>query len=270
MTVTVTDSFGATDSVAVTINVVDVREAGVLGRIVITVGSSGGNYGYDSGSYGTLDSGDFPGDLFDDGNDRTPAEIYEDADGHWYFTYSGGLADDWQSDDEQLNEITIDVFYEDEKDNRSFVLASFIDSRPGSRGLKLDPPIPSTDWASRNGEEVAFEFRRHQSQTQTAVTPAALVDPPTTAGSWTDFLVSTTPGGPVVMQTLIVIIVYTVYLFTAKSTAWSVPMAAIVLVMTPVVPVIFGFGDPLAAAGTLFNVVVGTYSYKMLGASTEG
>ena len=46
-------------------------------------------------------------------------------------------------------------------------------------------------------------------------------------------------------------------------------MSALVLVATPIVPVIWKFGDPLAAVGTLANVGIGAYSYKMLSARTE-
>ena len=131
---TATDTFSATDSIAVTIEVNDIREAGLLGRIVITVGHSGGNYGYDSGSYGARVSGSFPGGLFGDGNSRTVAEIYEDADGNWYLTYSGGAADDWNDDQEHLDEILVEVEYQDDRDLRSFVLGGFIDSTPRDSG----------------------------------------------------------------------------------------------------------------------------------------
>ena len=146
VTVTATDGGGLADSIDVTIDVIDVREAGSLGRIVITVGDSSTDYGYDSGVYGTLDSGDFPGDLFGDGNSRNVAEIYEDADGYWYFTYSGGAVNDWNDVQEHLDEILVEVEYRDGRDARSFVLGGYIDSRPGNRGLKLDPPLPSRDW----------------------------------------------------------------------------------------------------------------------------
>ena len=58
--------------------------------VVITVGGIGSDYGYDGGSYGTLVSGAFPGDLFGDGNSRAVASIYEDSDAVWHFVYSGG------------------------------------------------------------------------------------------------------------------------------------------------------------------------------------
>ena len=69
-----------------------------VGTIVIAVGGSGPDYGYKRGSYGSLDSGSFPGDLFGDTNSRDVDAIYEDADGFWYFTYRGGLGGDWNTD----------------------------------------------------------------------------------------------------------------------------------------------------------------------------
>ena len=269
VTVTVTDLHSGTDSVAVTIDVVDVREAGLLGRIVITVGSSGSSYGYDGGSYGTLDSGDFPGALFGDGNDRTVGEIYEDADGAWYFTYTGGLADDWNDDEEHLASITVDVTYEDDVDNRSFVLGGFIVDRPGSRGLKLDPPLPSRDWDTRDGEEVAIEFRHSRTEVVPPTLPPALVDPPGEAKSFIQFLSETTPGGPIAFQMLTTIIVFLGFVFRAPPGAWGVLMSAIVLVMTPWVPVIWGYGSTLAAALNLLNVGMGTFSYRVLAARAD-
>ena len=138
VTVTATDTFSATASVTVTIEVVDVREAGVLGRIVITIGH-GSPFGYLRGSYGVLDSGSFPGALFGDGNSRTVDQIYEDEDGYWYFSYTGGVANDWLDDQEALDEIVVEVTYESGADMRSFVLGGFIDSRPGSRGSPARP-----------------------------------------------------------------------------------------------------------------------------------
>ena len=88
-----------------------------IGTIVITVGVSDPYYdpyyGYERGSYGTLDSGSFPGDLFGDTNSRDVDAIYEDEDGFWYFTYTGGLAADWNTDTEHLNDIVVEVTYAD-------------------------------------------------------------------------------------------------------------------------------------------------------------
>ena len=269
VTVTAADAYDARDSIAVTIEVLDVREAGMLGRIVTTVGRRGGLYGFDSGAYGHLDGGSFPGALFRDGASRTVAEVYEDADGYWYFTYSGGLANDWLDVPEELDEITVNVAYEDGRDARSFVLGGFIDSRPGNRGLKLDPPLPARDWGSRNAQEVAIEFRRHQSQATAQVFPPPSTEPPADPGSFVDWLQETTPGGGVVAQMLIVIVVYVMFMFKAPPTTTGVIIGAICLILTPWVPTFFGFGDPILAAIMFVNVLAGAFSYKAFVARTE-
>ena len=117
VTVTATDTHGATATVTVAIEVNDIREAGLLGRIVITVGHSGDDYGLDVGSYGTLDSGEFPGELFNDGNARTVDSIYEDEDGYWYFVYSGAPNQDWNDGQDALDNILVTAVYEDGRDN---------------------------------------------------------------------------------------------------------------------------------------------------------
>ena len=269
--VAVTDTFGATASVAVTIEVTDVREAGVLGRIVITVGGSGSNYGYVSGSYGTLDTGDFPGGLFGDGNSRTVAEIYEDEDGYWYFTYSGGLADDWLSDQEQLDEIVVEVKYQRppmcddclRRDTRSFVLGGFIDSTPGSRGLKLDPPLPSRDWDSKDGEEVAFEFRRHRAQPPAPVLPPALTEPPAPPGTWADLLNSAT-GGPVDLQLMLTCLVWLVLLAKSPKGGWPLLVGLAAMVLTPWIPVAFNYGEYMLSTIVTLGVAATYFLQKFV------
>ena len=267
VTVTATDIHSATGVVTVTIEVNDIREAGLLGRIVIDVDNSGSDYGYDSGSYGTLDSGNFPGALFGDGNARTVAEIYEDDDANWHFRYSGGANNDWLDDEEALDEILVDVFYESDDDMRSFVLGGFIVSRSG-RTLKLDPPIPSRDWESRDGQEVAIEFRRHRSQA-TAPTPTRVTPPPAAAGSFVEFLQETVAGGPVMFQTMITLIVFGLFLKTAPSSPRGTITAVIVLVLTPWVPVVaLGYGEPVASSIIAVNVLMGAYGYNSFAASS--
>ena len=174
LTITATDTAGGTDTADVIIEVLDLREAAVLGTVVIEVGNSGDDYGYETGAFGSLESGQFPGALFGDGNARNVDQIYEDEDGYWYLAYLGGAANAW-NDQEHLNEISIDVTCEDGRDARAFVLGGFIEDRNGNT-LKLDPPLPSRDWDSRSGEEVAFRFRRHVGQTAPA--QAAAIAPP--------------------------------------------------------------------------------------------
>ena len=243
----------------------------LLWRVVVDIGhGSGANddqYGYDAGAFGTLDSGSFPGALFGDGNSRTVAEIYEDEDGYWFLTYSGGLANDWQ-DQEHLDEITVRVTYEDGVDSRSFVLGGFIDSRLGQRGLKLDPPLPNRDWDSRDGEDVIIDFQ-HRSQDVSPVTPRALTKPAGAEDSFVEFLSETTPGGPLMAQTLIVILVYVMFVFGAPSSPWGIILSAVVLIMTPWVPVLFGYGSTMAASIIMVNVLTGAYAYKVFAARTE-
>ena len=248
-------------------------QTGVLGRIVITVGGNGGDYGYDSGSYGTLDSGIFPGALFGDGDSRTVDEIYEDDNGYWYFTYSGGTADGW-NDRANLEEITVEVEYEDGRDSRSFVLGGFIEDRPGSRGLKLAPPLPSRDWDDNDGEEVVLSFRRHGADPVAPVTPPGLTEPIAERGSFVEFLVDTTPGGPVVFQSLLTIFVYCAYLFSVykrkeRPSVFEVLLAAMVLCLTPWIPTFWSIGDPIAGVIILANLANGAFVYKAFFARTE-
>ena len=244
-------------------------EVGLLSRIVFVVGAGqGGRYGYSSpDSYGTLVSGFNRGLLADD-TDRTVAKIYEDNDGFWYFFYSGGDKDQWLSNQDALDAITVTVFYEDGRDERHFVLGGFIEEVLTGNGLKLDPPIPSRDWESRDTQEVAIEFRRYIAAVL-PTDPVVLVDPPGTEGSFVRFLSETTPGGPIVGQSLIVIIVYIMFLRGAPSTPMGIIMSAVVLILTPWVPVLFGYGDPLAAGIIFVNVLAGAYCYKVFVARTE-
>ena len=267
VTVTATDSLNAADSTTVTINVLDIREAGFLGRIDITVGRAGGDYGYVSGSYGTL-IGEFPVALFGDDTARTVGGIYEDADGNWYFTYSGGMADDWNISQKELDEVVVEVTYEDGKDSRSFVLGGFIEERTGDYTLKFDPPLPSRDWDDKDGEEVAFEFRRLRSQT-TATTVPRETEPEGERGSFVEFLTESTPGGAVTAQMLIVILVYLMFIRTAPPTPFGVMLSAGVLILSPWVPMIFGYGDVLAASIILVNVLLAAFTYKVFAARTQ-
>ena len=243
------------------------REEGLL---VFDVGNSSGLYGYRDGAFGSLVYGDFPGDLFGDGNDRTVEEIYEDADGYWFLVYSGGTTQDWNDDDEDLIEIQVKVIYEDGRDERAFVLAGFIEAREGNYTLKLDPPLPrERDWDTRDGEEVAMEFRQHRTQALATTTPSILTEPAGSAGSFVEFLSESTPGGPVMAQTLMVILVYVMFLYQAPATPWGILLTSVVLVMTPWVPVLFGYGSTIAAGIILVNVLAGAYSYKVFAARTE-
>ena len=266
--ITAADPYRAAATVTVTVEVLDVREAGLLGRVVLRVGSSADDYGYAAGRYGNLVSGSFPGALFGDGSERTIDEMYEDGDAHWYFTYAGGAANDWRAEQEAIDEILVQVAYRDGLDTRSFVWGGFVDSRLGDRGLRLDPPLPSRDWNSRGGQEITFEFRRLRSQA-VAVVPPRLTDPPGTPGSFVRFLAESTPGGPDVAQMLIVVLVFLGFVHTVRPTPHGIVMSAIVLIMTPWLPVLFGFGSTMAGVIVLVNMLAGGFSYKAFFARTE-
>ena len=162
LTVTATDPTGLSAAADVGINVVDLDEAADLGTVEFVVGSSGANYGFLQGSYGTLNSGAFPGELFDSGPDRTVAEFREDPDGFWYLRYSGVHGRRTGSPMKPASSRHHPGQRRPTKTGRTgreFVLGGFITERQGSNRLKLDPPIPSRDFESRSGETVRVEFR---------------------------------------------------------------------------------------------------------------
>ena len=244
-----------------------------LGSVVIEVGSSGDNYGFTS-SYGSLVSGSFPGRLFGNGNSRTVAEIYEDADGKWSFVYSGGDADDWASD-EELNSIQVRVLYHDSSDaptdinTREFVLGGFVEEREGNHTLKLAPPLPSTrDWDGESGREVELEFSR--TWQAAAVLPGiALAEPVTGEGTFARFVDDTTPGGAIIAQNLIVLTVYFFWAFKGIKMSSSLLLGGAILVLTPWIPVIFAFGSVHAAAINLVNILLGAFVYKYFFSARE-
>ena len=183
--------------------------------------------------------------------------IGEDAGtGLWTLRYAGGSPNGWASG-EELNLITLQVEYEDGRDTRRFVIAGHVEAT-GARQLQLRPPVPraGTDWHSRPGETVFMSFHLREEPTPAAV-PDALVDPVGEPGSFVAFLSSSTPGGPVVLQTVITIIVGAIALARAPRAPAGVVLAAVVLVSPPWVPVLFGYGEPMAAVLVAFNVVVG-------------
>lgn len=62
-----------------------------LDTITFEVGTNNaGDFGYKAGEYGSLIGGQFPGELFADGQPRNVEAIYETPDGEWVLTFSGG------------------------------------------------------------------------------------------------------------------------------------------------------------------------------------
>ena len=240
-----------------------------LGAVVIEVGNSDSNYGFAAGSYGTLVSGEWPGELFADGNARTVAGAAEDGDGHWRWEYSGGAANGWLTDQEALDAITVTVTYADGRDTRSFVLGGFIEARPGDRGLTLDPPLPSRDWIGKDGQEVVIEFRRHQAQAAPLVLPVAMTDPPAAMltsphtqwqGSWAT-LINMTPGGPLGAQLLLTIVISMGLIWKAR-TAQDVLIGAAAMVLIPGLMAAFSVGDWLMVSITAVSIASGALVHK--------
>ena len=101
------------------------------------------------------------------------------------------------------------------------------------------------------------------------VAPPVLAEPDAEGESFNEFLSRTTPGGPVVIQSLIVLIVYATYIFSAPAKPWTIMLGAMVLMLTPWVPVIFGYGSTIAASIIFLNILAGAFSYKVFMARTE-
>ena len=261
LTVIATDPTGLSDAAEVGINVVDLDEVAALGTVEFAAGCGGSDCGYVQGGYGTLSSGAFPGELFDSRSDRVVQEFREDADGFWHLRYSGGTDDDWLSDESKLNTILVRVSYEDGMDGREFVLGGFISERQGNNRLKLEPPVPSRDFESRNGETVRVEFVRHIAQSHPTVM-TQLVPPDARANSIVAFISETTPGGPEVVQHLIVMLVFGTWMLKGNHSGYSLLLAGVILVLTPWVSAIFKLGTPMAAAIIFCNILLGAYVYK--------
>ena len=84
-----------------------------------------------------------------------------------------------------------------------------------------------------------------------------------------EFLSDSVPGGPVAFQLLITIVVFGTFLARAPSTPRGIMMAAAVLMLTPWVPVIMGYGDVFAASIVFLNIATGAYAYKSWVERTE-
>ena len=244
---------------------------GLLGRIVINVGHGSGtdsdHYGY-STSYGALDSGEFPADLFADGNSRTIDSIYEDGDGAWYLIYTGGTTADWLTDQEQLDNISVEVAYEDDRDFRSFVLGGFIDERTGSYTLKLEPPLPDRDWDGHDDHDVIIAFWRLTADSPAAAT-VTVTDPVTEPNSLAGFVKMVTPGGGIMVQLMLVVAYAAAMLFRQPRGAKAILLSGVGFVVIPLVPVALGFGEAVAAGIIFLNTGLGAFAYKTILARTE-
>ena len=230
----------------------------VLGTVVIQVeqAASSETYGYLAGGFGfgQIVSGEWPGALFTDGSPRAVESVRETPAG-WFLGA--------ENTDDALEDVVLVVAYEDGKNSRRFHMAGFIAERTAAGLLKLNPPIQSRDWDVLDGQTVTLSFSRAPDPVVIDLEPApALVDPVAEANTLVEFIARTTPGGGVVAQGLIVIVVYLLYALKASATPWGIMGGAVVLVCAPWVPVALGFGSPLAAAILLMNTALGSYAWK--------
>ena len=266
VTVVATDTENGSTGLAVTIRLTNAPEAGLPGTITITVGNVGDDYGYSAGAYGSV-SGNFHPELFTDGVARIVSGFREQASGDWELEYTGGASEQWLMDAEALNDMTLTVTYADEDDTQYFVLGSHITGRSGGNALRVKPW--RADWEERAGETVTIQF--HRRTTFATHSFGAVVEEPEDATGFIGWLVDTTPGGGVVAQMAIVLMVYGGFMFSPMTRPGlsSLMMGAVVLVLTPWATVILGFGDALAAAAITLNVGGGAWTWKMLFARTE-
>ena len=234
-----------------------------LGAVELTVGPVGSAGLFGSGAV----VGNFPGELFADGQARAVASILEDDAGTWTLLYSGGAADGWHSA-AVLDAIVVAAEYADGVDSRVFVAGGFVADVQG-RALELAPPLPSgREWDTRAGERLTLGFARRVLPAAPDV-PAPLAPPVAEPDSIVDFVSRTTPGGPGVVQVLVTLLVFTGYIFTAPATPWGLLLGAVVLVTTPWVPVLFGVGSTIAASIIALNIVLGALCWKTWAARTE-
>ena len=241
---------------------VDAAQPTPLGeiQIVVVAGTSFG--GFQAGNYGSV-SGQFPTQLFNDGQPRDVAGIYQ-LDGQWYMqTNAAG----WNLD---LEPFLVEIRYENGKDTRGFHLGGFVEPASGAT-LRINPPAASwADWTERQGETITLAFSRAP-VTRVQVDPGPrLADPVADENTLVSFIATTTPGGGVVAQGLIVIVTYLFFMWTPMPDGtWRIFGAVLVLVLSAWVPVVLGLGEPFAAALLLGNVALGAYCWKVWMARTE-
>lgn len=237
-----------------------------LGSVTFTVGESGDNTGYSLGRHGSVDSGRWPAELVEGDSSALVTEVFEGSSGHWIFTGDAP----WRSA-EELEAFTVEAIYEDGRDTRSFVLGGFIEDQR-LEGLKLRPPLPpaaSRDWDSKVGEVVTLLFSR-AAIPPAAVAVAPLTEPTAPPGCFLDFLQTSTPGGGMIAQTMITVVVFIGFTLRAKPSPHNLILASIVLIITPWVPVVvFGIGSTILASIVAVNILTGAFAFKVFAARTE-
>ena len=176
-------------------------------------------------------------------------------------------SDGWRSAAE-LNAVTVTASWPDGVDTRAFVMGGFVADVQG-RALELAPPIPSgREWDARAGERLTLSFARRVLPAA-PTTPAPIVAPVAEPDSIVDFVSRTTPGGPVVLQALLTVLVFALVLLKTPATPWGVMLAAGMLVGVPWIPAAVGIGSPAAAAIVGVNVLTGAFCWKTWVARTE-
>ena len=130
------------------------------------------------------------------------------------------------------------------------------------RGLTLDPPLLGRDLDAKVGESVTLEFTRRVAPTIHVAPTRITEDDVGEPGSFIQWVADTTPGGPVTAQMIMVIFVYVAMLQSVPATPRGILAAGTVLVLTPWLPVLIGFGSSLAASIIFVNVAVGGFAYK--------
>ena len=136
-------------------------DSDVLGTVVIQVEQAGQSetYGYLAGGFGfgQIVSGEWPAALFLDGLPRAVESVRETPDG-WFLGAENTAAADWNTND-ALEDVVLDVAYEDGKNSRLFHVGGFVQERTAAGLLKLDPPIQSRDWDVLDGLTMTMTFR---------------------------------------------------------------------------------------------------------------
>ena len=124
--------------------------------------------------------------------------------------------------------------------------------------------LPSRDWYDRRGEEIRLDFLLRPVPAVSATPGERLADPVAEPETLVAFIAETTPGGGVIAQMALSVLVFWLYM-TAKlpESTWGSSSAASSCCLWPAGgPVVLGFGEPIAAAVMLGNVALGGFAYK--------
>ena len=92
-----------------------------------------------------------------------------------------------------------------------------------------------------------------------------LADPVAEPETLVAFIAETTPGGGVIAQMALTVLVFWLYM-AAKlpESTWRPLGGVLVLLLASWGPVVLGFGEPFAGAVMLIDVALGAYAYKAM------